>query len=311
MASSNDPRQKSTTIYILLSVVTLVAGIALTIWGGRDIPEPRNAKGQAERSIQFSPIGFAVGTSLLAAGLASLGFAVIRKYDDQDQSELSRKLDRIEVTLKESKSSLKRARVVIPDASERCLFDPQISDRFREAVQDTSPSAPLEVDVIGLKLFRFLKDQFEHLRIVSEQRDVRVRMLLQDPDSDVFSAICELETRDENGTKNDILSTLKFLTGATLKEDQLTYTLGNLTILVRFFAQFQPIAFFRVNETVLVRPRIRSGSAGSRFYETYLKGEGASYFGLYRDHFDDCWSGGKFKIPPTLARKLENVFQIN
>ena len=309
MASNRDSRTRSTTIYIVLSVCVLLAGIGATLWGGADIPGPPDASGKPGQVLQRSPPWFAVGTSLLAAGLASLGFAVVRRFDDIDSVELHDKFDRIEKDILDSRKYLRRARLVIPDASERCLFDPQISGRFKEAVEECSPGIDVTIDVVGLKLNRFLNDQLEYLLNDARRRNVLVRMLLQDPDGEHFRAICRLEARDEQGTKEDILNTLSKLSGARRRDRDLVYEHGNLTILVRFLSQFQPIAFFRVGDTILVRPRIRTSGAGVRFYEEYNRSEGESYFGLYRDHFNSSWTAGEFKIPASLPDRLRSIFR--
>ena len=308
MSSNKDSRARSTTIYIVLSVCVLLIGIVFTIGGGAEIPGPPDATGKPTATVQRSATWFAVGTSLLAAGLASLGFAIVRRFDDIDSVELQDKFDRIEKEVRESKSTLRRARLV-PEASERCLFDPQISGRFKEAVDDCLADAPVVVDVVGLKLNRFLNDQFEYLQAQARRQKVVVRMLLQDPDGENFRAICKLETRDEQGTREDILNTLTRLTGARCSGKELVYEKDALRIVVRFCSQFQPIASFRVGDTILVRPRIRSSGAGQRFYEVYRRSEGESYFGLYRDHFESCWIGGEFRIPTSLADRLQSVIR--
>lgn len=290
MSSNRQARNRSTTIYILLSVIVLFAGIAATVWGGQEIAAQPNAPGHL-----LSPTWFSVGTSLLAAGLASLGFAVVRRFDDIDSVELHEKL-----------GLLRSARLIV-GASERCFFDPDISAIFKKAVHDC-PDTTVLVDVVGLKLYRFLNDQLQYLKIEGGSRKIIVRMLLQNPDSEHFQAICKLEARDEDATKEDILKTLTMLQGAKQVGKDLIYTDANLKVFVRFFTPFQPIASFRVGDTILIRPRIRSSGAGSRFYEAYDKQEGESYFGLYRDHFEACWSTSEFKVPVTLANKLSFSF---
>lgn len=317
MSDLKERRLRTTVIYVALSAGVFLFGVALTVWGSMEVSTSSDIRSTGIAKEQRSPVAFSVGTSLLAAGLASLGFAVVRVFDDRDTNKLNEdvcgvkdRVDDVKASLLESRDLVRRTRIVIPTAPERCLFDSGISNRFREAVRDYGSNAGLEVDVVGLKLHRFLNDQMKYLTSQAASRDVRVRMLLQDPDTPDFGSICSLETRDEKGTRNSILLTLKQLQGAKKVESDLQYTSGRLIICLRFYPQFQPIAFFRVNDTVLVRPRIRSNGAGDRFYETYTRQEGEEYFGLYRDHFQICWEKSKFLVPSTIAQGMNGMFEL-
>lgn len=301
-------RQRTTAIYILISFLVFFIGTAMAIWGGGSVTSPDDIKNLAT-PIQNSPTAFSVGTSLLAAGLVSLGFALIRKYDDHDSAKLHESIDSHEERLRSFNQTLQRVRSVIPDAAQRCFFDSELSDSFVSAINTCAPRKEISVDVVGLKLHRFLRDQFELLKKESKNRPINVRMLLQDPEHNAFEALCQLESRDLEGTKNDIVSSLLYLEGATYNAEKLIYTDENLKIEVKFYEKFQPIAFFRVNKTVMVRPRIRSTGIGTRFYETYTEDEGHSYFGLFHDHFDTCWKSSSFEIPSTLSIKLLNKFK--
>lgn len=317
MSDAKERRDRTTVLYVALSAVVLLFGIGLTVWGGIDTPIERDSGGKVTKTEQKSPTAFSVGTSLLAAGLASLGFAVVRVFDDRDTTKLNedvadvkQRIDGVSAALREARSLVRRTQIVIPSARERCLFDPQISARFRVAISDCSPNSALQVDVVGLKLLRFLTDQLQYLTEQAATRPVNVRMLLQNPDSPDFVSICSLETRDEKGTRANILSTLQLLRGARLVDEDLEYKSGQLSIKVRFYLSFQPIAFFRVNDTVLVRPRIRSAGAGDRFYEAYTLDEGEEYFGLYRDHFKSCWQKAKFEVPTSIAQGMHGLFTV-
>lgn len=301
-------RQRTTTIYILISFLVFAIGTAMAIWGGGSISSPEDIKNLIPPT-QVSPTAFSVGTSLLAAGLVSLGFAIIRKYDDHDSAKLHESIDSHEEKLRSFNQTLQRVKSVIPDASQRCFFDNQLSDSFINAISTCPPRKEISVDVVGLKLHRFLRDQFELLKRESKNRPVSVRMLLQDPEHIAFEALCQLESRDLAGTKDDIANSLLYLEGASYDSEKLTYTNGKLKIEVKFYEKFQPIAFFRVNKTIMVRPRIRSTGIGTRFYETYTETEGHSYFGLFHDHFDTCWKSSNFEIPSTLSNKLSNKFK--
>lgn len=297
MSVNHELRAKTTVIYIVISCLLGVIGVAIAFWADQPVVA---ALSIPANTAQRSPLLFSVGTSLLAAGLVSLGFAITRIYDDKDSSRIQDGLINYEQSLIEFRGVLDAVETVSRGPAKRCLFETEISAKFRKETEAAYAGQATRVDVVGLKLSRFLSDQLEYLKARAAIKPVMVRMLLQQPDTDEFKLLCELESKNGEAVKKDVVSTMLALHRLDLKAKNLVYQFGGLSIQVRFYRQFQPIAFFRVNETVSVRPRIRSRGAGASFYETYKKLEGEQYYGLFMNHFENCWENSIGVLPKSI-----------
>jgi hypothetical protein len=300
MSKNWNARNRSAAIYFLISLVIFLAGVLCTIWGNQSVPGPLDHYGKPIGTSQLSPAWFSIGTSLLAAGLVSLGFWLLRTIDDADSTELKEKLETLTTKVVSHGEYLHKLSTIKSDPSERCVSDDGISNVFKQLLDEHPQDKDLKVDVVGLKLHRFLRDQLKHLKAKAKYTKIDVRMLIQDPDAEAFSAICKLEARDEAATRADIDKTLRALSRTEERDSSLIHKDGNLEISARFFTPFQPIALFRVDDTIFVRPRVKSHGAGSRFYEPYVENYGGNYFELYKDHFEVCWEQSNY-------RKLEKI----
>jgi very-short-patch-repair endonuclease len=305
MFKFKDARNRTTLIYITSSIVVLLFGIFMAFWGDTKVSIETTDKNLTQKSIML----FSIGTSLFAAGLASLGFAVIRVFDDQDSVQMHENIEKIETEITETRRAIRSSRK-IQGAEERCLFDSQISDRFKSAIRDVPRKQSLDIKLVGFTLIRFFNDQFELLVNESKTRDVVVRMLLQYPEGHEFLSQCKIEARNENVAKDNVVAAMQRLKGARELDLDLIYSTNKLRIYVRFYEQFQPVTFFGVNDTILVRPRIKSTGAGVRFYEEYYrnKDHSAPHFDLFIDHFNDCWSKSSFRLPKDISSRIGDIF---
>jgi hypothetical protein len=280
-----------TVTYFLLSIIISLIGLLLLV-----IHVGSNNQ---------STVIASIGASLLAGGIASLGFGLLRYIDDSSgqklQVEVDRRLARVEAQFTvlqtgvgqfgvEAMNAVRRT----TKADERCVSDDKISDRLRqEHARFALRDRDLHIDVLGLKLFRFLEDQLNWLE--SSNHATSVRMLLQYPYSAVFQQICELEARSPRATREDIARTLDKLTGATIEQDSLTWANGNLRVQLRFYDKYQPVALFRVQDAIYVRPRVNTPlGASSRFYEVYEKLDSEKHYRVQSQHFERCWSEGHY-----------------
>ena len=304
MSSSQELRSRSTTIYIIISILLGALGVVATVWGGASVPDEILG---STPLVQRSAFMFSLGTSLLAAGVVSLGFAITRLYDDKDSTKIQDGLTRYENLLLTFKESLDDVETVSRGAAKRCVFESAISPVFRKALEAGCRRDAACVDVVGLKLSRFLTEQLDYLKQYSTTQPVEVRMLLQEPGTSEFKLLCRLESKNEVEVTKDIAKSLRMLTNMDGSGPVLHFRFGGLAISVKFYSGFQPVAFFRVNDTVSVRPRIRSYGAGTLFYETYKQSEGREYYGLFTNHFDNCWDESKAKVPKSIEVLLERI----
>ena len=160
------------------------------------------------------------------------------------------------------------------------------------------------MDLLGLKLYRFLEDQLSWL--VANNHETRVRMLLQYPYSKVFEEICELEARNVRATREDITRTLDALDGATVAGHSLVWQSGRVNLQLRFFDKYQPVTMFRIQDAIYVRPRISTPQgAASRFYEIYESQDSMRHFNVQMRHFEQCWRNADYSPPDVSALQAD------
>jgi hypothetical protein len=316
-------RNLRTVAYFLIVVITIIAGLAITL----------SARTVDSNPISSAQVLISVGTGVLAAGLASLALGVMRWIDDKDSDEgsgsiqnLARTLDerfsqasvaeetriqelhaRLDVSGQQVARELERTRVVlskytIVDSSPnlRCVSDAGIGAEFRRAFYASRDSLAsnqtIHVDVLGLKLHRFLDDQLDWLR--GHGRRIDIRLLLQDPKGAVFTSICHLEGRDIQVAIEDAQRTLGLLDGGRLEDHSWRHEIDNVHIDLRFTGKYQPVTLFRVGGTCCVRPRVSTPlGAATRFYEKYDQQSGPTYYSVYAAHFTQAWNTSEFVDP--------------
>lgn len=316
-------RNLRTVAYFLIVTITIVVGLAITLSAGTVDKTP----------ISSAQVLISVGTGVLAAGLASLALGVMRWIDDKDADEgsgsiqnLARTLDerfseanaaeatrvqelhaRLDTTGQQVTRELERTRVIlskytIVDSSPslRCVSDAGIGVEFRRAFyasrDSLAPDQTIRVDVLGLKLHRFLNDQLDWLR--GHGRRIDIRLLLQDPKGAVFTAICHLEGRDIQVASEDAQQTLMLLDGGRLEDDSWRHEIDDVHIDLRFTGTYQPVTLFRVGGSCCVRPRVSTPlGAATRFYEKYDQQSGHTYYSVYAAHFTQAWKTSQFVDP--------------
>lgn len=298
-------RSRSTLIYFLLAAVISLVGVVLAGWGALtdDNGQPRSAT------------VVSIGTSLLAGGLASIGFGVLRHFDDRDevarhiQLEAHRdtiiaRVDELREEVGRIGTEVTRSVRLTSSAALRCVSDLEIGDRFRmEFARAGHLGGVISVDVLGLKLFRFLSDQ---LFWISESgHPTHIRLLMQHPDGEIFEQICEAEARSVDATRRDMARTLNSLRPSATRDKSLLWDREALQVEVRLFNRYQPVTMFGVDSTIYVRPRVSTPQgASSRFYEVYDESDSRAHFGVHHSHFETCWEESSYSMPLSIHRLL-------
>lgn len=294
MKDPTDDRSLSTIVYFLVAVIVSLLGLVLLV-------SHIGSKNQSEALDS-------IGASLLAGGIASVGFGLLRYIDDTAERELKNQLNNMRTELEKQFDALRKAIAnfavdtagsirATSQADIRCVSDVEIGSKFRtEFTRFSLLPEPVAVDVLGLKLVRFLEDQLNWL--VSRRHDTTVRLLLQNPYGKIFSEICELEARNLRSTQDDILRTLDKLIGATVEGPSLVWQKEQVRIEVKFYDKYQPVALFRVQDTIYVRPRVSTPQgAATRFYEVYETRDSEKHFNVQLRHFEQCWRDGRYRAP--------------
>ena len=299
-------RSRSTTIYFLIAAVTIAAGLAIMLGGAA----------ASTGGLSTGAALVAVGTSVLAGGLTSAGLGLLRYFDDKDQDSQRAQLIAVSQGLVGVQASLANVAMVTSaelarsvrienSARLRTFSDLEVGDRFKSEylrAMHVDQVGVIEVDVAGLKLYRFLSDQLDWM--IRQGRQTRIRLLLQDPTGTVFQAICELEGRSEQTTRDECVRTLLMFPNYSQVDDKLTWASGQVQVELRHYGAYQPVTLFRVNNFACVRARVSTPrGAATRFYEAYDRDSGEVQFQVQSAHFDTCWEASKF-VPPLSQPKL-------
>ena len=160
--------RRNTALYFTVSSAVAALGFAATLWATLMDGKPFDA----------SAVLFALGTSICAGGLASLALGVLRWMDDRDSTSLGGAVRALTSGAAESQAAIIEsvrelqadlARKVVLDTSSRfrCVDDARIGEAFQTAFTLASirnGSGAIRVDVVGLKLLRFLDDQLAFLQ---------------------------------------------------------------------------------------------------------------------------------------------------
>jgi|JI10StandDraft_1071094.scaffolds.fasta_scaffold354354_2 hypothetical protein len=256
-------RVRKTVIYLLISLLVGAIGvIVLLLTAG-------------------SAIGLSIGTSMAAGGISSIGFALIRYFDDRDQLEqanISRvSADRLSSTVQESivkVSDLERdIRSMLP---EQRVF----AAHPRAEIDDLlTGEDPQEVECFGLALGRVRRNHLVKMLTTASH----VRLLVSDPRSELFQRTIASELRDGGAAISDILALVK----CALAEDKRDIRRASLEL--RLYPGYPTVTFIRVDSTVLTRPRMPQEYRQSNlFYERYERHQERPFF-AYVELFKTLW----------------------
>ena len=262
---------RSMIIYLLLSVVVALCGALAIVATGED-----------------HPIGLAVATGILSAGLASTAFSVITFLQAKDEEGTVGRLDALASQLQQGLSSLRQAEVLADVSNARRIFDRHPDEEVRETIDRTA--GQLRVDVMGLTLKPFCSQQ---VPLLKQRGNAHLRVLIQDPTNEIFHRICRQESRDVLSSLEDAVS----VTASMLESADQAPT--DLKLEIRWFVHYPSLTMTRVNELWFVRARfLREADKPRTFFECYTAEEGTA-FDTYQAYFEVAWAES---AAPDLAR---------
>lgn len=282
-----------TMIYALVSVVVILAGVVIVL-------RYRNEAGAA------------IGASIVAGGLSSLAFCIIRYFDDKDEEERFAKLFGNIESLAQAIQSLR-----LHEVARRRIRFRRPREALAKAIEAVDRGRTIEIDAIGISLKPFYDDWMQHLRA---RGGVRVRLLVMDPRTAIFERFCADQGVDkENFTKDIIFTTSEALNlerlligmragqGGTADQSPLgrTGTSLGFEIKLRWDPGFQSVTLTRVNEILLARSRlVNEAKSPDVFFEVYRNNSSEHpYFEMYRKYFEEVW---KRSSEPT-EKELKEV----
>jgi hypothetical protein len=284
--------EKKTTIYVLASFLLIAIGLVLLF------------------AIPQSNAGNNMAVSFISGGISSLAFAVIRYFDDLDESqqfkELDKKLNDMRVAISNTTDELQALRgssIITDDSNKRCSFNRQLAQEFNDAVNAIPRAKRIYVDMLGVTLHRFYKEALEGLL---KDRSSTVRLIVQSPAAQSIKIIADQEGYDSVRLIQEVLELTEFvvrnasqnanehgLNPADIKA-KFTYSKpesGTTSdIELRWFSEVASVSIIRINDILFVRPRfLDEGRDAPIFFERYRCSEGRT-FRAYEEFFNIAWN---------------------
>jgi hypothetical protein len=260
-------RLERIALYIVSSLLIGLAGVLILVIGRKNT------------------IAISVGTSMIAGGLASIAFAVIRYLDDRaaDSSAASLKnsVESLEHSVRDEQHALESLRRVTSSISGTSLrvYDRHPQDEVREELQQLTER--ISADIFGFTLRPFCQDWLEYL---VEQGNCHVRLITQDPDSNMFDQVCQQESRNPDLMRIDTL----WVRDRVLAAQSLAKP--GLNIELRWFSGYPTVTMTRLNDVMFVRARfLREATQPRLFHERYCAEDGLP-FRAYLEQFETAWN---------------------
>ena len=269
-----------TTLYVLSSVVVALVGVVMLFAAGG------------------SPAGLSISTSLIAAGMSSVGFVVIRYFDDVDSHRAGDQLTDALVRHGQSLDALRR--LLESDETSR-VFDRHPKDEIGHELANLS--GHVEIDVMGVTLRAFCRDW---LRALLVRGDITLRVLVQDPTAATFAQVCHQESRDVATMAADarwVAETLRLLQRGESPFEGVEVP-PDLHVGLRWCSDYPTVTMIRAGGVVYARPRF-SGSQSRTFFERYTLEEGAT-FGTFRSVFDVTWETAAVDLSSITGAAVES-----
>jgi hypothetical protein len=300
-----------TVIYILLSIIIALVGVVLL--------SHANPQDQIKISI---------ATSIVAAGITSLIFGIIRYIDERDM-ETSSQIMRTKIEgltndisgLERSLGDVRNFVSAVRDPNERRVFDRHPDDEFRNELNQIHVRTPIVVDTLGLSLIQFCDD---HLNNFIVRGNSRLRLLIQNPLKDNFTLICQQEGREVLTMMKEILLVTRQILSLSAHGQAAgmqasphgllsggTRNAKPTKVELKWFDDFPSITFTRLNNVMYVRARyLKEANQPPMFYEVYYDGVESKCFHSYSSYFDLAWNSS---TTPTqeMYDQLENKLGSN
>lgn len=265
---------RSTWLYAALSVILMVAGIAIVL-----ASKQVTTDAQLHLKTSYEQVWFAVGTSIFAGGIASFAFTGIRELDQRDADGAHQRLEELShksKDLNEGLTKLRRAMLLTSDPDARRIFKPHPVQEVQKELDDADDD--VRVQVMGLALRSFYEDQVG--QVLLRRKQAQVRLLTQNPLEQTFTQLCHQEGRDLEVMTEDVIWVSRRVQAWT----QEPHPAPAPQIEVRWLSDFPSITMTMVDGWMAVRPRfVNEGSGGHYgFFEQYTSDDHEAFTALAR-----------------------------
>jgi len=266
--------KQKTTIYILVSAILALFGVILLAFGS-------------------AAWAVAVATSLIAAGVSSSAFAVIRYFDEVDMANhqsvitqaiaaLDQNLSRLDTGLDVMRSTA----LLSGGPDQRRVFERHPKGAVQQELR--AARREIELDALGMSLAPFYDDI---VRDLQHRGNAHIRLLVQDPRGKTFDWICVEQGRDRKKTADSILYTIR----KVLEHEATAREGAEATIEIRCCDSVPSVTLTRINRVVFVRPRLpnEANFGGTVFYERYDERVERECYDTYWHYFDSVWEDSR------------------
>jgi hypothetical protein len=272
-------------LYLLLSLILALVGLALL--GVSDTGPPK----AGQPATVYDPVWLSIATSLIAAGVASLLFTLIREIDQRDSAQSKKRITsliELEQKLHQGLIELRRALLLTMNPDARRIYSVHPADEVRKAIEEQQVPNKVTLDALGLALRSLYDEQIKDLIV---RGNCEVRLVVEDPRSDAFKTMCEQEARDIVVMTEDVLTVTEYVRAWT--EEHPDAAEREVSVLIRWSGLNVPVTMTRVNEWMAVRTRLpREGVRERGFFEQYTPDDGKAFIQLGR-FFDETWYAAK------------------
>lgn len=163
----------------------------------------------------------------------------------------------------------------------RIVIGTHLNREFPRMINNSNSDEVLYIDVLGIELNNFWNDQ--NLLLLG-RKNIKLRMIVQDPDSIYFSDIIKNEEFNEKIIRNNIYNLTKRIYSLSLNPK------NNQKIDIKWISFPASVTITRVNEQLYVRSRIINSSHNDEyhFFEIYQKGD--KPYDTFMKYFNDLWN---------------------
>lgn len=223
-----------------------------------------------EKYSKESTLLLSIGCSLIATGISGVFYGITQEHSVEEVHDLVRGIDCTLNRLMEGKS-----------VNARIITGKHLKDVFPQMISEESKkNKKLYVDVIGMELFNFWKEQGEEL---FKHEKIHVRLIVQDPNSPHFKGMTTNEQVDSQVVQKNIEELTKEIEELKprLKRTQ--------KIEIRWLYFPASATVTRVNDQLYARTRLIDSTHldNGNFFEKYIAGE--IPFQAFCDYFKNAW----------------------
>ena len=214
-------------------------------------------------------------TAIVSIGCSLLATAISSYLMDKTQDTT---IDELKQLIMEQDNKIKK---IGKDTNDRIFCGRHLRQVVTDALkQYSSGPETLEIDVMGMELINFWTEQRERLLACP---NFKLRMLVQDPHSEIFELMAINEQVSYSTTKSNIEKVTK---------DVISYSVGlskKQRIELRWLYFPASATLIRINDTVYVRTRLIDSSHvdDDHFFEKYEVGDIPFY--SFKHYFSNAW----------------------